>query len=325
MSKISWTNITLNPIHLVRADGSHGGHWCQKVSPECLHCYAENQNQSNYFRFASHLNFSGAIPENMILDEKVLQPLIKSRSPKKVFICSMTDLFGSWVSDEWLDIIFAYMALAKQHTFQVLTKRPERMLEYLKSGARQRIRIATVDVGRKLNLKPEMYEPYETFDFEWPLENVWLGVSVGNQTATSRIPYLIKTPAAVRFLSCEPLLELVDLSAYLPIEWSELAEDWIESFPGIEAYQSKLHWVIIGGESGTGARPCHLDWLRSIVQQCNTAKVSVFVKQLGSVAIDSNDYIVDVAVNNFKLKLKDRKGGDIDEFPDNLKVRSFPN
>ena len=88
--------------------------------------------------------------------------------------------------------------------------------------------------------------------------------------------------------------------------------------------ESKINWVIVGGESGTGARPCEIDWLRSIVQQCNTAKVPVFVKQLGSVAIDSNDYIVDLAVNNFKLKLKDRKGGDIDEFCDVLKVREFP-
>ena len=315
MSNIEWTNITVNPIHLIKPDGSHGGHWCQKVSPECTNCYAEGQNQSNYFKFASHLKYSGTAPENMILDEKVLQDLIKVRSSKKVFICSMTDLFGSWVSDEWLDIIFAYMVLAPQHIFQVLTKRADRMLQYFQLGARKRIRIATVDVGRKLNLKPEMYEPYETFDFEWPLANVWLGVSVGNQGATSRIAYLLKTPATVRFLSCEPLLESIDLSAYLPIEWSELAEDWIESFPGAKAYNQKLHWVIAGGESGSGARSCDTDWLQSIAQQCKLAKVPVFVKQLGSRAI----------TKNLKLKLKDRKGGDIEEFPKELKIREFPN
>ncbi|MEG4286382.1 DUF5131 family protein [Microcoleus sp. A006_D1] len=301
MSTISWTDITCNPIHLVRPDGSHGGHWCQKVSPGCTNCYSETQNQSNYFKFASKLRFTGEVPENLIFDEEVMKKLIGMRSKagrkpskKKVFLCSMTDLFGEWVKEEWIDLAFAYMAIANQHTFQILTKRAERMAKYFKSGARQRIRIAVVDLGRQLNLKPETYEPYETFDFEWPLANVWLGTSVENQKAADdRIPWLIKTPAAVRFLSCEPLLQKVILKA---------------------EYSQNLNWVIIGGESGSGARPCHLDWIQSIVQQCATANLAVFVKQLGSNPVD----------NNYVIKPKDRKGGEISEFPEDLQIRQFP-
>lgn len=131
MSNIQWTNITSNPIHLIREDGTHGGHWCEKISPGCANCYAETQNQSNYFKFASKKLYTGSPPENLIFDEKVMQELVKMRSPKKVFLGSMTDIFGKWVPDEWIDLIFAYMAIAPQHTFQILTKRPERMKEYL--------------------------------------------------------------------------------------------------------------------------------------------------------------------------------------------------
>jgi len=257
----------------------------------------------------------------MILDEAVLKKILKARSPKKVFMFSMTDVFGKWVSDEWIDTTFAYMALAKQHTFQLLTKRADRMFDYFKSGARQRIRIKAVDIGRKLGLKYEIYEPYETFDFEFPLPNVWLGVSVGNQSATHRIPYLLKSPAAVRFLSCEPLLELIDLRPHLRVYVGCQGCD----FQGNHRLgKSEISWVIVGGESGTEARPCHLDWIRSIISQCQTANVPIFVKQLGSNPIDSNNYIIDVASNNFSLKLKDRKGGDISEFPEELRIRQFP-
>lgn len=304
MSLISWTDITANPIHLIREDGSHGGHWCHKVSPGCAKCYSETQNQSNYFKFASHLPYSGSAPDNLIFDEKVMQELIKIRSPKKIFLCSMTDLFGEWVPDAWLDRASAYMAIASQHTFQILTKRPERMKPYLQQGAKQRIRRGAVDVGRLLNLAPERYEPYETCDFDWPLSNIWLGTSVENQKAADdRIPSLIQTPVSVRFLSCEPLLESIDIRDYL---------------------QLGIDWVIVGGESGTGARPCHVDWIRSIVQQCQQSETAVFVKQLGSNPLLTACYIDGVATTYQKLKLADRKGGDINEFPEDLRVREFP-
>ena len=135
--------------------------------------------------------------------------------------------------------------------------------------------------------------------------------------ADKRIPLLLEIPAKVRFLSCEPLLEPINLSKFLPIEWSEIAEDWIESWPGIGSYSRDAYpsWIIAGGESGAGSRECHVDWIRDIASQCQSAKVPVFIKQLGSNAL----------LNGNKLKLKDRKGGDINEFPEDLKLQQFPN
>lgn len=283
MSNIQWCDITANPIHLIREDGSHGGHWCQKVSPGCANCYAEAQNQSNYFKFASHLPYSGSAPDNLIFDDKVMQELLKTRSPKKVFLCSMTDLFGEWVLDEWLDRAFVYMRFAPQHTFQILTKRPERMKEYLSDPKKIR------------------------------LPNVWIGTSVENQKAArDRIPSLLMTPASVRFLSCEPLLEAIEIEDYLRADTEDLGH------PGINL-------VIVGGESGSRARPCYVESIRSLVGQCKRSDTAVFVKQLGSMPIESTPYILDVATSNHQLKLKDRKGGNIDEFPEDLQVREFPN
>ena len=234
----------------------------------------------------------------------------------------MTDLFGEWVPDAWLDRAFAYMAIASQHTFQILTKRPERMKPYLQSGAKQRIRRGAVDVGRLLNLAPERYEPYETCDFDWPLSNIWLGTSVENQKAADdRIPSLLKTPAAVRFLSCEPLLESIDLRKYLGICSGCQS---CEFQGGHRIGLSRINQAIVGGESGTGARPCHVDWIRSIVQQCQQSETAVFVKQLGSNPLLTACYIDGVATTYQKLKLADRKGGDINEFPEDLQVRKFP-
>lgn len=312
MSNIQWTDITANPIHLIREDGSNGGHFCNKVSPGCLHCYAEEMNQSNYFKFASHLPYSGSAPDNLIFDDKVMQELMKTRSSKKIFLCSMTDLFGEWVPDAWIDQAFAYMALASQHTFQILTKRPERMKEYFalhegKPGFYASRSEMVFDALRKI--KPEA----EWNKFIWPLPNCWLGVSVENQKAAdSRIPLLLMTPAKIKFLSCEPLLEAIDLRKHLGI----CVGCQTCSFAGNhQIAKSKINWIIIGGESGKGARTCNIDWIRSIVQHCQKAETAVFVKQLGSNAVEPA-YL--------KYKTSDRKGGKIDEFPDDLRVREFP-
>ncbi|MEG3981861.1 DUF5131 family protein [Microcoleus sp. D3_18a_C4] len=308
MSNIEWCNITANPIHLIREDGTHGGHWCQKVSPGCAKCYSETQNQSNYFKFASHLSYSGIAPNNLIFDEKVMQELLKMRSPKKIFLCSMTDLFGEWVPDAWLDRAFAYMALSKQHTFQILTKRPERMREYFLSPNRSQaifdFMLYYTDPRNQHNLSISL-----------PLTNVWLGTSVENQKAADdRIPSLLQTPAAVRFLSCEPLLESIRLDKPFRTSNSGYEFTWLDY----------LNWIVVGGESGAGARPCDVEWIRSIVRQCQPTNVAVFVKQLGAVPIKTETYILDIADTHPKLKLKDRKGGNINEFPADLQVREFP-
>ncbi|MGB8686067.1 MAG: DUF5131 family protein [Microcoleus sp.] len=296
MSKIEWTDITSNPIHLIREDGSNGGHWCRKVSAGCSRCYAEEQNQSNYFKFASKLPYTGKVPQNLIFDEKVMKKLIDMRSPKKIFLCSMTDLFGEWVPDEWIDKAFAYMAIAKQHTFQILTKRPERMKEYI-TDPHTPFRVARqIDCVNVVLTSESIQLP-----IEWPLKNCWKGVSVENQKAANdRIPLLLATPASVRFLSCEPLLESIDI-------YDEL--------------RSGINWAIIGGESGSGARPCDVNWIRSIVKQCQLTNVSVFVKQLGSKPINSHNGLM--RSPQLWLNLKDRKGGNIDEFPEDLRIREF--
>lgn len=193
-TKIEWTDMTSNPIHLVKEDGRNGGHWCKKVSEGCANCYAEAQNQSNYFSFASHLKYVGEAPKNLILDEAVLQSWVKLKKPHKIFVCSMTDIFGDWVSEESILKIFTYFRKCPQHTFQLLTKRPERMHDIIS-------RIWTAK----------------------PLPNVWLGTSIENQKAVSdRAFHLFKlhNRGWTTFYSVEPLLELVDLRIpNYPVSW----------------------------------------------------------------------------------------------------------
>jgi len=161
----------------------------------------------------------------------------------------MSDLFHEDVPFEFIDKIFNIMMLAERHTFQILTKRPERMLEHYENGKRKH---------------------------RWPLPNVWLGISCENQaTADERIPILLQVPAAVRFLSCEPLLDEIDLDYWFSDEamyHTNGYDGWMEGSPGI-------NWVIAGGESGPGYRPMNLDWARSIQEQCCAAEVPFFFKQ----------------------------------------------
>jgi len=209
---------------------------------------------------------------------------IKTRKPTTWFVNSMGDLFHESVTDEQLDQVFAVMALTPQHTYQVLTKRPERMRDYFASRNGERespINLSKAEifwcdaakrslwqwvgdkVGGLINLGSAIA------DAGYPLPNVWLGVSTENQqTADERIPLLLQTPAAVRFLSCEPLLG--------PIHFSKV--------PGFNRVGLDLSswWVIVGGESGPKARPCDWDWIASIVAQCAIPSVPCFVKQAGT-------------------------------------------
>jgi protein gp37 len=216
-----------------------------------------------------------------LVPEKLTEPL-RWKKPRRVFVNSMSDLFHEDLSAAYIADVFAVMARTPQHTYQVLTKRPERMLMLLLAP-------------------PAGVEP-------WPLPNVWLGVSVENQHfADERIPLLLQTPAAVRFISAEPLLDAVDLSPFLPVE----------TIGGVEL-ERWLDWVIVGGESGPGARPFNIEWARSIVQQCQAAGVPVFVKQLGRFAIDDSNGTA------FRMALRSTKGGESSEWPADLRVREFP-
>jgi protein gp37 len=191
----------------------------------------------------------------------------------------MSDLFHEKVPDEWIDRIFAVMALCRWHTFIVLTKRAERMRDYLR--ARGENGDPWIDAASKLLDGQQTRidgRALEQFDDEYEsiaplLPNVHLGVSVENQeTADERIPLLLQTPAAVRIVSYEPALGPVDLEPYLVDALHRIGR----------APRMELDEIIVGGESGPGARPCDVEWIRSTVQQCAQAGVACFTKQLGA-------------------------------------------
>ncbi len=279
MSKIEWTDITWNPIRALHG-GKTGWH-CVKVSEGCRNCYAERMNQWR----GTGQKFKAGSPAEVYLDQKVLMQPLKWRKPCKVFVCDMTDLFGEWVANDWLDQIYAVMALCPQHTFQVLTKRPRLVAKYLSGFQRTK----AID-SAKCNIMGNMPDSGRGVDayvgeegsgyFEdGYLANLWLGTSIEDQaTADARILQLLKCPAAVRFLSVEPMLGEIELP------FSDLAvHARIERQDGTWEQCRKIHWAITGGESGPGARPAKLDWFHSLRDQCKAAGVPFFMKQFGSV------------------------------------------
>jgi protein gp37 len=201
--------------------------------------------------------------------EATLLAPLKRKKPTTYFVNSMGDLFHEDCPDKWIDEVFAVMALCPQHTFQVLTKRARRMREYLCSDPRWRNRQIVVArngvTGVKVNFGP--------MPSVIPLPNVWLGVSTERQhEADERIPHLLQTPAAVRFISAEPLLGPINLFDYIG--------PWGPTPQSLQA-PPELDWVIVGGESGADARPMHPAWARWLRDQCAAAGVAFFFKQWG--------------------------------------------
>lgn len=225
---IEWTDATWNPVT-----------GCAKVSAGCKHCYAER----NWGRLQHLPAYAGrAFTDVATHADRLLQPLSWKR-PRRIFVNSMSDLFHQDIHDDFIGMVFRTMARAPQHTFQVLTKRAERMQHLLTHPKTRGF------VG----------------DAPWPLPNVWIGVSVEDQaTADKRIPLLLDTPAAVRWISAEPLLAPIDL-----------AEHGLHGGPG------QLDWVVVGGESGPKARPMHPEWARGLRDQCSAAGVPFLFKQWG--------------------------------------------
>lgn len=222
-----------------------------------------------------------------IFDEKILLAPLSWRKPRMVFVCSMTDLFAKFVPDEWIDRIFAVMALCPHHTFQVLTKRPAKMRAWV-TQPRALVKFVFelyVEYPRWPRSGRSMLKKIVASPRGWPLPNVWLGVSCEDQdTADARIPDLLATPAAVRFVSLEPLLAPIDLTT-IPYQSShDVRLDALRGY--VDAGDEpptirKLDWVIVGGESGPGARPMHPDWARSLRDQCAATGVPFFFKQWG--------------------------------------------
>jgi len=287
-SGIEWTDASWTPIRARnRATGKVGWH-CAHVSEACRNCYAEGMNR----RLGTGLDYK---PGNLdavdiFLDEKMLLAPLKWRKPRKIFICSTTDLFGDWVKDEAIDRIFAVMALVPQHTFQVLTKRPKRMREYLSRSTgpidkrAAEIGHAQMAIVNQIRKAP-IGIAWGPTHLRLPLPNVWLGVTAENQeTADARIPDLLATRAAVRFVSVEPMLSAIDLRC---LHYDGVTN--IDALTGTHGLTSaedcaRIDWCIAGGESGPHARPSHPEWFRSLRDQCKTAEVPYFFKQWGEFA-----------------------------------------
>jgi protein gp37 len=326
-SSIEWTDTTWNPVS-----------GCTRASAGCDNCYAvtmthrlEAMGQAKYSGLTV-LNAKGGRHFNGVVrthDDSLAIPL-KWRKPRRVFVNSMSDLFHKDVPFDFIDKVFAVMALTPQHTYQILTKRPERMAEYFTRDDRHnQIELAAEVVGPRRG-DPAMggkhwFRPL-------PFHNVWLGTSVENQQAADeRIPHLLKCPAAVRFLSMEPLLGATNLIG--PWQKAQRTSDYTTA-------TANIHWVIVGGESGPKARPMNVEWARSIVRQCKAAGVPVFVKQMGARIELANDKASEWGRGGDVLgweaeiphyqgeleiaRLEDSKGGDPAEWPEDMRVREFP-
>jgi len=274
---IDWTDATWNPIV-----------GCSIVSPGCTNCYAMKQAHRLLDRPGSHYEGTtkqsngGAVWTGKIgvaPDHIFYQPLRWQR-PRNIFVNSMGDVFHDQIPDELIDRVFGVMALARQHTFQLLTKRSARMRDYMNNTTLAgRIFCAVQDVAALMGMKgPER--------IVLPTPNVWLGVSVEDQArADERIPHLIETPAEVRFLSCEPLIGPVDLSPFLGDPRKQFYNPGDREHPARSTryeypFLSHKDWIICGGESGQNARDMNPDWARKMRDDCKAAAVPFFMKQM---------------------------------------------
>lgn len=274
-SAIEWTEATLNP-------------WtgCTKVSPGCARCYIP---RTMPFRTAGRdFDRHGHIPLVFHMDR--LEKMIRRRKPTMYFVNSLSDLFHEDAHDQQIADVFGAMASAPQHTFQVLTKRPERAKKLL-AGAWIQNEVWELAVATS-GIEPG-----------WPLPNVWLGVSIENRRFVHRADLLRQTPAAVRFISAEPLLG--------PLIWDGSWDSglrgrrphfWMDGYDGPQLDLTAIDWVIVGGESGKGARPFDLQWARDLRDACAATDTAYFLKQLGGF----------------------RPGDRLEDLPEDLRIREFP-
>jgi protein gp37 len=368
MTSIEWTR---------GDDGTDGKTWnpvrgCSRVSEGCRHSYAEGvaarfsgpgQPYEGLAHFKRKTNGHPAGDDPLItvgprwtgevrfVPEMLAKPL-SWKKPRRVFVNSMSDLFHEGLTNEQIAAVFAVMAACPQHTFQILTKRPARMVEWFAWIAAQGAQLKD-NIGEEppsghaepsacvmiadflVHNTPSDQFLGRALDIAslqpWPLSNVWLGVSTENQeTANERIPLLLRCPAAVRCVSAEPLLGPIDFEA-VPLPDAYLRQKGVggclqptsekgtepDDYTYFTRLGHKLDWVIVGGESAPGARPCDVDWIRSIVKQCADAGVPCFVKQVGD---QPQATLPDIGV----VLKKKRKGNDPSEWPEDLRVREFP-
>ena len=283
-SAIEWTDATWNPVR-----------GCSIVSKGCTNCYAMRQAHRSSGSGGAYEGLTKATRggpvwtgEIRLMPELLDQPLCWV-SPRRIFVNSMSDLFHEGVPFEFIDKIFAVMTACDRHVFQILTKRPRRMLEWFARLTPDRLfgmeagpEEVTEQRVKHFHARPLRGNRggYDNCGLDWPARNIWLGVSVEDQAAADeRIPLLLATPAAVRWISAEPLLGAIDLSRYLG---TPLPKPYPFLISVLDQAPRGLDWVVAGGESGPSARPMHPDWARSLRDQCTDFNVPFFFKQWGS-------------------------------------------
>jgi protein gp37 len=293
---ISWTNATWNPTV-----------GCSKVSTGCRECYAEDLHETRLNGVHGYPVFkpwtTANAEHNVTLMPHKLRVPLTWRKPRMVFVNSMSDLFHEQISGVYIAKVFATMMVARRHTFQVLTKRPERMAAMLGDEFREIVFRRAWEMCEELDL---------TLTYVWPLPNVWLGVSIENRQWVGRADVLRQTPAAVRFISAEPLLgDLTDQTLCPPGSgagcWDCGQRGMVRGPDALDL--TGIDWLILGGESGSGHRPLDVQWMRDLRDAARATTIgderpdcALFVKQLGGA----------------------RPGTALEDLPEDLRIREFP-
>lgn len=249
---IEWAESSWNPIR-----GQNARHTCARLSPGCDNCYAATMTRRGLMGTAPiDYGVGETLNDPARLDESALRQPLRWRKPRKIFVCSMTDVAGSWVPDAWLDRIWAVMALAPQHTYLVLTKRPSRLWEWIRSDPYERV-LRAASVFR--DERPELTAYPVDNPARFPYRQIWIGVSVESDRYVWRANILRQIPAAIRWISAEPLLS---------------------GLPSLDL--TGISWLVAGGESGAGARPMAVSWTRDLRDRCLLNGTAFFLKQWGA-------------------------------------------
>lgn len=341
--------------------GTHPKTWnptrgCEIISPGCARCYAMRQahrhsGKGRAYEGLTVVTGAGAVWTGEVREvSEMLELPLQWRAPCTVFVDSMSDLFHDDVSNEFIAAVFGVMAACPQHAFIILTKRAQRMREWFKwvdTQWSEPIYFDHPEVTCNTELRVRIPSAPDRLDERhvWPLRNVWLGVSVEDQKhADLRIPELLATPAAVRLISAEPLLERLAITRYIadPCDCLVPALDGAgQHAPSCKSVTRTwgLDWVIAGGESGAGARAFDVAWARSLRDQCANERVPFFMKQLGAFPLE-HDEVGRVGFFADKPKriarehggscyvptsgLISGKGDDPGEWPPDLRIRQYP-
>lgn len=326
---------------------------CTRVSAGCDNCYAATFVHRGLHE--SHKGLTVLRPKSAkrpgvdwngkvrIVPKNLSLPL-KWRTPRRIFVGSMTDIFHHRTSMKYIAALFGVMAMASHHTYQILTKRPDRMLEFFawldeqskafRADARalanangNRVKpdprvLYCIDIAEREGIvSPDLASATRAYS-EWPLRCVHIGASVEDQaTADERIPLLLKVPAVIRWVSCEPMLG--------PVAFDTICSSTTGHGQALQTYANALSWVVVGGESGAKARAFDVGWARDVIAAGRLGGMRVYVKQLGShprssSAGDKRHCGDTMLPSPFRMFLEDCKGGDEQEWPDDLRVREAP-